>query len=102
MTADDRFSDLADLIRDRHLPSDARLEAAASLVKLSRQKAATLLRELAEDEHEEEIMAYEVGALIGRIHFEDKNLADIPLHDFSESAYLGFDEEVGRLERGEA
>lgn len=51
---------------------------------------------MAEDDGVDPLLSREVGASIAEIVIRKGSLDQVPLHDFTESAYLGYDEVVAR------
>jgi hypothetical protein len=102
VTTSDRWSELLELLRARQYEVTARLEAADELVKASPERAKEVLLAVARDEDEDERVTRKVGRLLGRIYFDEGTLDDVPLHDFTTEAYLGFDDQVADLQRGQA
>jgi len=86
-------------LRDPHLPTIERVIAARRLAAQDSQAALHVLVQIAQNEHESEWLCFAAGEAIAEILIRSTAVDDVPLHNFTGGAYLGYDEAVARHQR---
>jgi len=86
-------------IRDAEVPADERIPKVRQLEGSSAEKRLAVPLDLATDHALSSEVAAEVGRAVARVVTASDRLDDVPLPDFSGSAYLGYDEQVAASQR---
>jgi hypothetical protein len=88
-----------EMVRDASAPIDQRIASARRLAAVREPGLLEALSALATADDLPEPVAWEVGVAVATVAFAFGRLDDVPLHDFADRAYLGYDEAVARASR---
>jgi hypothetical protein len=88
-----------EMVRDASAPIDQRVNAARRLATVRDSGVLDALSALATADDLPEPVAREVGVAVATVAIAFGRLDDVPLYDFADRAYLGYDEAVTRASR---
>jgi hypothetical protein len=92
-------SRLMHTLLDKSVAPMYRADAARHLADWSTQDVLQALLRVAQEDDEDEMVSCAVGESIGKILIQRQEIDRAPLHDFNGSAYLAYDEAIGRYRR---
>lgn len=85
------------LMRDRHAPAAERLALLGALRPGDLVVVREALLQIAKDPDESPEIACIAGGRLARLHGSGAVISDLVLADFTEPAYLGFDEQMAEI-----
>jgi len=86
---------------ERGQPDSSRVEAIGELGVRVDRSALDVLLAIAGDETESEAVQAAAGAALASLYMELDQLLTAPLHDFTDAAYLAFDNAVAKKQAGQ-
>ena len=97
--SDPNLSKLLRALLDRRAEPVSTIAAAQRLAKFDSQDALDALLHVAQEQDAAEPLSRAAGESIAKILIRRGAVDQVPLHDFTEGAYLGYDETIARYLR---